>query len=256
MALASADLALRPNLTRPVPRRRRFRDVVLLVAGSSGFALTAIVAARDGIDERERVVFRAANGASLDYRAVWVPMQYGTFATVFAVLAGVAIVRSDAPGSGRGSCSPARPRTLLAKVAKRYVGRGRPATELDDVIIRGKEEGDLGFPSGHAAVSAALTTAAAPSLAAPVRYWAPPVWPRSCRSPASMSERTCRSTSPAARVWAGRDRLRGQPGARDGRRSSGDVTSLDPSTRRLTRHIAGGAAASGPPSASQRIPSS
>ena len=54
-------------------------------------------------------------------------------------------------------------------MAKRSVGRGRPATELDDVVIRGKEEGDLGFPSGHAAVSAALSTAAAPFLPAPVR---------------------------------------------------------------------------------------
>jgi membrane-associated phospholipid phosphatase len=37
------------------------------------------------------------------------------------------------------------------------------------VAIRGKEEGDLGFPSGHAAVSAALTTAAAPFVSPPVR---------------------------------------------------------------------------------------
>jgi undecaprenyl-diphosphatase len=30
---------------------------------------------------------------------------------------------------------------------------------LANARLRGKEEGDLGFPSGHAAVSAALTTA-------------------------------------------------------------------------------------------------
>lgn len=139
---------------------------MLLVAGSSGFALTAIVAARGGIDERERVVFRAANGASLDYRAVWVPMQYGTIATV-PVLAGLAIVRRR-PRIGAGLLLAGTSAYVLAKASKRYVGRGRPATELDDVIIRGKEEGDLGFPSGHAAVSAALTTAAAPFLPAPI----------------------------------------------------------------------------------------
>ena len=42
-------------------------------------------------------------------------------------------------------------------------------TELEDVVIRGKEEGDLGLPFGHAAVSAALSTAAAPFLPAPIR---------------------------------------------------------------------------------------
>jgi membrane-associated phospholipid phosphatase len=40
------------------------------------------------------------------------------------------------------------------------------------VTIRGKEEGDLGFPSGHAAVSAALTTAAVPFVPGPVRMFA------------------------------------------------------------------------------------
>jgi undecaprenyl-diphosphatase len=151
-----------------VTRHRRFRDVALLVASSTGFALTAIVAARDGIDEREREAFRAANGASgIDYRAVWVPMQYGTFATVPA-LAGLAFVRRR-PRLGTGLLLGGTSAYALAKVAKRSVGRGRPATELDDVVIRGKEEGDLGFPSGHAAVSAALTTAAAPFLPSPVR---------------------------------------------------------------------------------------
>jgi membrane-associated phospholipid phosphatase len=141
--------------------------VALLVAGSSGFALTALVAAREGIDEREREAFRAANRVSLGYRAVWVPMQYGTFATV-PTLAGLAFARRR-PRLGTGLLLAGTSAYAFAKVAKRYVGRGRPATELDDVIIRGKEEGDLGFPSGHAAVSAALTTAAVPFVPRPVR---------------------------------------------------------------------------------------
>ena len=141
--------------------------MALLVAGSSGFALTAFVAARGGIDERERVAFRAANGVSLDHRTVWVPMQYGTFVTVPA-LAGLAFARRR-PRLAAGLLLAGTSAYVMAKVAKRYVGRGRPATELDDVVIRGKEEGDLGFPSGHAAVSAALSTAAAPFLPPPVR---------------------------------------------------------------------------------------
>ncbi len=140
------------------------------MAGSSGFALTAIVAARGGIDERERVAFRAANDVSLDYRAVWIPMQYGTFGTVPA-LAGLAFARRRTR-LATGLLLAGTSAYALAKVAKRSVGRGRPATELDDVVIRGKEKGDLGFPSGHAAVSAALTTAAAPFLSGPIRVLA------------------------------------------------------------------------------------
>ena len=149
-------------------RRRRLRDVVLLVCGASGFAVTAIVASRDGIDDRERALFHAVNDLSgLPHRAVWVPMQYGTFGTVFAV-AGVAMAKRRqrlAAGLLLGGTSA----YVLAKATKRSVGRGRPANELEGVTIRGKEEGDLGFPSGHAAVSAALTTAAAPFVPTSVR---------------------------------------------------------------------------------------
>ena len=49
---------------------------------------------------------------------------------------------------------------VLAKAVKPVVGRGRPAAILGAIHQRGKEEGDLGFPSGHAAVSAALTLVA------------------------------------------------------------------------------------------------
>lgn len=152
-------------------RRRRLRDVGLLVAGSTGFAVTASMAARDGLDVWERGAFHAANDLStLDYRTVWVPMQYGTFGTVFA-LAGLAFARKR-PRLGAGLLLGGSASYVLAKAAKRHVGRGRPATELENVTIRGKEEGDLGFPSGHAAVSAALTTAAAPSVPRPVRLLA------------------------------------------------------------------------------------
>jgi undecaprenyl-diphosphatase len=149
-------------------RRRRLRDVVLLACGVSGFAVTAIVASRDGIDDRERALFHVANDLpGVPYRAVWVPMQYGTFGTVFAV-AGVALVKRR-PRLAVGLLMGGTSAYVLAKATKRSVGRGRPVNELKDVTIRGKEEGDLGFPSGHAAVSAALTSAAAPFVSTPVR---------------------------------------------------------------------------------------
>lgn len=148
-------------------RRRRFRDVVLLVSTTSGFAVAAALASRDGIDEPERTIFRAANDLSLPQGVVWAPMQYGTFGTVFGV-AGLALVKKR-PRLAAGFLLGGTSAYILAKVTKRSVGRGRPATELEDVTVRGKEEGDLGFPSGHAAVSAALTTAAFPFVPAPVR---------------------------------------------------------------------------------------
>jgi len=84
-------------------------------------------------------------------------MQYGTFGTV-PVLAGMMALR----GRTRTAAAVALGGTsawLLGKAVKPLVGRARPATLLPHVRLRGKEEGDLGFPSGHAAVSAALTAA-------------------------------------------------------------------------------------------------
>jgi membrane-associated phospholipid phosphatase len=148
-------------------RRRRLRDVVLLACGAAGFATTAMLASRGGIDERERAIFHAANDLSLPRGAAWAPMQYGTFGTVFGV-AGVALLKHR-PRLAAGLLLSGTSAYVLAKATKRSVGRGRPASELEDVTLRGKEEGDLGFPSGHAAVSAALTTAAAPFVSTPVR---------------------------------------------------------------------------------------
>lgn len=133
--------------------------------------MTAVIAARDGIGQAERLAFHAANDVqALDYRAVWVPMQFGTLATVPSV-ACLAFARRH-PRLGAGLLFGGLSAYVVAKATKRSVGRGRPATELKDVTIRGKEEGDLGFPSGHAAVSAALATAAAPFVPGPVRVLA------------------------------------------------------------------------------------
>jgi membrane-associated phospholipid phosphatase len=150
-------------------RRRRGRDAALLGLGAAGFALSAALA-DDRVCPAEEALFRAANELPLPYRAVWVPMQYGTFGTVFA-LAGLAAWRRQqrlAIGLLLGGTSS----YVLAKAAKKRTGRGRPAAELEHVTVRGKEAGDLGFPSGHASVSAALTTAAAPFVPPRVRLLA------------------------------------------------------------------------------------
>jgi undecaprenyl-diphosphatase len=138
------------------------RNAAALALGLGAFLGGAALARRE-LSDAEILVFRLANelpdGA---YRTVWVPMQYGTFATVPAAAA-IALARRRprlALAIGVGGTSA----WLLAKAAKRPVDRGRPARVLDDVAIRGSEEGDRGFPSGHAAVSAVLTTVAWPYL--------------------------------------------------------------------------------------------
>jgi undecaprenyl-diphosphatase len=138
------------------------RDAAWSALGLGALLGSASLARRDLTDGEIRL-FRLANrlpdGA---YPAVWIPMQYGTFATVPAAAA-LALARKRprlALALGVGGTSA----WLLAKVAKRVVDRGRPAALLDEVALRGTEEGDRGFPSGHAAVSAALTVVAWPSL--------------------------------------------------------------------------------------------
>jgi len=103
----------------------------------------------------EVTVFRVFNDApDVLYPVVWPLMQYGTFitipvATVVALLfhkirlaiemavAGVAVYQ-------------------LAKLAKDAFPRGRPGAVLAEAHLRGVPPGQQGFPSGHAAVSAAL----------------------------------------------------------------------------------------------------
>jgi membrane-associated phospholipid phosphatase len=137
--------------------------VVGLVAGLSGLVATAVLA-RAELSEAERRIFFAAHHLlpQSAYRLAWGPMQYGTFGAVPA-LAGVALVR----GHRRLAAGVALAGTSAwvgAKGIKILVGRERPHRLLQDVQIRGKEEAGLGFPSGHAAVSAAVTAAAVPSL--------------------------------------------------------------------------------------------
>jgi undecaprenyl-diphosphatase len=147
--------------------RRRVRDALALAAGVTGVVVTARTARR-GLAEGEHELFRAANTLPhAAYEAIWVPMQYGTFGTVPAV-AGLALLRRR-PRLAAALAAGGASAWVLAKVVKRVVERERPHRILERVQVRGKEEGDLGYPSGHAAVSAALSTAALPYLPAPAK---------------------------------------------------------------------------------------
>jgi undecaprenyl-diphosphatase len=93
-------------------------------------------------------------GPNFLYPPWWALMQYGTFITIpLATLIAVFMRRIrlavELAVAGIGVY-------LFAKVVKEAVPRGRPGAVLDDVRLRGIGPEGLGFPSGHAAVSAAL----------------------------------------------------------------------------------------------------
>ena len=134
-----------------------------LCTGAAVLAASGAIARR-GVSPTEVKAFRAANGLPDEaFSAIWAPMQYGTFATVPAL--SIAALLSGRRQLGAALAIGGTAAWFLAKAAKPLVGRGRPASRVSDVVIRCAQEGDQGFPSGHAAVSAALTTVTRPYLA-------------------------------------------------------------------------------------------
>lgn len=125
------------------------------------------ISSEETIPDWEVDVFRLVNdlpGAL--YPVVWPLMQFGTFisipiATVLALaFRRVRLAIAIAVG-GVGVY-------YLAKVVKDVVIRLRPGALLEDVHLRGIGTLGLGFPSGHAAVSAALAVAISPYVS---RLW-------------------------------------------------------------------------------------
>ena len=143
-------------------RKERWKLVLL------GTALLVLVvttlAARNELTSTEERVFRSVNDLPQGIHSlVWPFMQYGTFITI-PFLAAIALVcrryrlAIALALAGVGVY-------LLALVVKQMVERGRPGALLTGVEERetfGAES--LGFPSGHAAVAAALTVVVAAYL--------------------------------------------------------------------------------------------
>lgn len=135
--------------------------MTLLVAGVVVAVSTA--SARRGVSAGERQLFRAVNTLpDAAYPVVWLPMQYGTYGTA-PVVAAVALARGDRR-LALTLLTGGTVAWIAAKAVKPLASRGRPHDTLPDVRLLGKITGDRGFPSGHAAVSAALTVAAWPCI--------------------------------------------------------------------------------------------
>ena len=138
-------------------------DVVRAVVGMAGVVLLGLAARRPQVPRVEQDLFRLINNLPGWLEApLWLAMQAGSLAAV-PVSAGAALAARK-PRLARDLALSGAAAYLLAKVVKGVVDRGRPAAELLDVLVRGTPQSGLGFPSGHAAVAAALATAAVPYL--------------------------------------------------------------------------------------------
>jgi len=149
-----------PN--EPALAQTRWNLVVLCAAVV--VLLATMLVARSELASLEASIFRAVNDLPQGlYPPVWPFMQYGTFITIPA-LAFVALlfrrfrlaVAIALAGVGV---------YLVALVVKGVVDRGRPAALLTAVEERELFGADsLGYPSGHAAVAAAVTIVVAAHL--------------------------------------------------------------------------------------------
>jgi len=138
-------------------------DTALAVAGFVLFETSRVVAARPTVHVVEERTFRIANDAADGLRVpVRTVMQAGTLAAA-PVMGAILFVTGRRRVAARvfaaGTAAWA-----LAKAAKPLAGRPRPALVMADVRIRESIAGDLGWVSGHAAVSTAIGLTLAPSL--------------------------------------------------------------------------------------------
>lgn len=143
--------------------RRLWGDLILLVAGMVMLAVSTLAALPHSPSDVELAVFGWLNHAGDAPRALaWVPMQLGNVVAV-PVSALVALVfgrvRLALALGGAGMLA-----WVAAKGVKDVVERGRPGALVDEAVLRDAHAGGLGFPSGHAAVAAALAFAVWPLL--------------------------------------------------------------------------------------------
>jgi len=152
--------------------RWRSSDVVRIVVGAALVTVCSLVASGSSVSAMERGLFHAVNGLpSWLYRPVWLVMQLGSLAAVFVVAGAAALFRRVRLALELLAAG------LLAYLAalelKELVARGRPTALVHDTVVHGARAQGLGFPSGHAAVSFALTMTAVPFLNGP---WRKAVW--------------------------------------------------------------------------------
>jgi glycosyltransferase 2 family protein len=140
------------------------RQAGIAAIGAVGYLLGARTARRRPVSRVELRCFRVVNRLpARAFRPTWLVMQAGSLAGVFVIAAGAAVARR--PELARGLAATGTVTWLAAKLAKRFVKRGRPTGTVELARVLGNEQAGLGYPSGHAAVAAALYVVAEPHLA-------------------------------------------------------------------------------------------
>jgi membrane-associated phospholipid phosphatase len=144
--------------------RRRRADAVAVTCGLVVLAVSVGLLGRfDRVPEFEREVFRAINGLPSSWNvAIAPPMFLGTLASVPFCMAVCGLFRKYRMGFVLGIAGLGA--YVLARLGKHLIGRGRPGEVFDDLHLRDVNATGLGFPSGHAAVAAAIVVAALPYL--------------------------------------------------------------------------------------------
>jgi undecaprenyl-diphosphatase len=134
---------------------RRRSDLPWFAGASAVLAGCSVVIDGNSVTAFEESAFRVANDVpGAVYPVLWPLMQFGTFISVpLVAIGGLAMkrIRLAIEASAAGVAT-----YLLAKVVKDLYPRDRPGAFLEEVQLRGIGTGGRGYPSGHAAVSAAL----------------------------------------------------------------------------------------------------
>jgi undecaprenyl-diphosphatase len=169
MQIRARERGLRPIASHV---RRRRADAVAVTCGLVVLAISVGLLGRlDRVPELERDVFRAVNGLPSSWNVVIAPPMFlGTLASVPFFMAICGLFRRYRMGFVLGIAGLAA--YLIARLGKHLIGRGRPGEVFDDLQLRDVDATGLGFPSGHAAVAAAIVVAALPYLP---RRWRWPV---------------------------------------------------------------------------------
>jgi membrane-associated phospholipid phosphatase len=148
------------------------RDLVVLTAAGAVLVIGAVDARRATLRPAEARCFTVLNDLSdRAFVPVWVVMQGGSLAGSLAI--GSAVAASGSVRIGVRLASVGATAWAGSKIVKWFSGRGRPASVIDTVRVRGREQAGLGYPSGHAAVAVAMATTATPSV---TRHWRLPLW--------------------------------------------------------------------------------
>ena len=129
---------------------------VCLPAAATVASMAAL--ARRGVPRWDDDAFRMINGLpDRLYVPVWPVMQLGSLASV-GITAGLARLVDQRPQRAGTVALAGGAAWLVCKPLKRVVNRPRPDPEASVVRIRGMAQTGLGYPSGHAAVAAAMGT--------------------------------------------------------------------------------------------------